>query len=513
MKVGHTCRFAGLAAGITALVVTLSPAYAGRQAGEATQPIRGGTMTTRLILTPQCVGGGMEGSAFIESLVTTDSRGRIQPLLATRWSFSHGGRWLTFTLRRGLRFSNGDRLDAAAVRLNFLPVSPPLQKVVALNTTTVRFIYSVPFRPAVQINGLAGIMDTRAMKAEGKSAACTRPIASGPFKVQSTGPGLSSMTFVRNPYHTWSAPWLHNHGTPYLSRVIFKPIVDDTQAVNELLAGDVDLTRISPAVLPRLRGSSDITIHTQAEMNELYLGFNWSHRPFNNPAVRRAIAEAIDRHALIKVALSGYGVPAYSALAPSQSLYDPHARSYAIPYRPAAAQRVLKAHHVTGPYTLEDFNIPAFAQSGELIQAELAQVGVRVKLVVKAPPDAYADLSRGAFDMVFNIAGGNDDPYTYFHSSQTPKRTKGTGQNWGYVQDPALDRLIMATRTTIKPGAVRTALDRLQRYMDQHTILDPLYSRVLVGATRNRVHGFELPGGYAASTGFMPFWQDVWVTK
>jgi peptide/nickel transport system substrate-binding protein len=507
----------------TLLAVSVRTMEANGQRDSGAKPHSGGTIVTRLIFPPDCLnplksltaGAGVD-SAIFDTLLSSDDYGRVRPNLALRWTLSHNGTRVTLVLRQGVHFSNGDLLTASSVKYTLeqalkspvtAPGLGPLVSVQTIGTFAVRLILSSPFRPLLD-NLRFGpfIVDPRAANNQSESS-CQNPIGSGPFKIQSVGPGFSTVTAVRNPYRNWNPSWMHNRGRAYLSGIVFEPIVSDTTAVSALESGDVDITRVPTSETSRVQGNPNIRLHRAYEPGEEYLGFNTSHPPFDQVAVRRAVAESIDRAALIKVALDGLGEPAYSPVAATLPYYDMRAKDYAPRHDVRAARRILAANHVTGPYTLVTYPIPAFSVAAEFIQAELAQVGVQTNIVLKPIPDAQALMRQGQYDLSIDIMLGND-LYQRFHSSQLPGRG---GFNVSFYQSAKLDKLIVQSRTTIDRKKATKVFDELQRFMDKTVIVDPLFTRLLVAGARSRIGGWHVSQG--SSTALFPVWQDLYISE
>jgi peptide/nickel transport system substrate-binding protein len=308
---------------------------------------------------------------------------------------------------------------------------------------------------------------------------------------------------VRNPYHTWNVANGTNKGTAYLSKLVFKAVVDPATTVSEMLTGGLDLSGVAATQLGRLSGNSKFTIHRKLEQNITWLGFNTAHKPFNNPAVRKAIAEAVDRSAIIKAWLNGFGKPAYSMVPATVPFSDPAAKSYAPPYNPNQAKSVLAAHHVTGPYTLLGFS-GFYAPISEVIQAELAAVGVTVNVVNKPLADYFPAAGSGAFDLNVDSYFGTDPDilFTLFHSSQETSQ----GSNYSFYKNPTLDRYIVEGRESIKKAAAQKAYNAAQRLIDTQVIADPLAIPESVTGVSSRV------GGYHRNVwSLFPVWQDLYV--
>ena len=240
---------------------------------------------------------------------------------------------------------------------------------------------SASFRPALaNLAFLVPIYDPKSITKND----CQSVVGSGPFKIASVGPGFSSIAMKRNPRHTWNVAYGSNHGPAYLSAVNVEAVNDPATEVSELLTGQLDATSIPGTQLNRVKGNKNLSLYKKEQQSITWLGFNTKHAPFNNPKVRFAIGQAISRSAVIAAALSGQGKPSYSIVPPTVPFSDPAAKKYAPAYKPSAAKKVLAKYHVKGPYTLLCFT-GFYATIAEVIQAELAQVGVTVKIVDKSP--------------------------------------------------------------------------------------------------------------------------------
>jgi len=224
-------RVAASAVILTALTAAASApaALAQHQPRTLTSPASGGTINYRDGNIPTCIdpliaptsAEGLADYPTFDNLVLLDGRGAARPDLATSWSFSHGGRWMTFQLRHGVTFSNGDPFDASVVKFNLQrvlgPVGQtagmssflgPLRSVTVDSKYQVTLVFATPFRPALPnlANDSLGIVDPIALKQEGATKFCQNPIGTGPFKIQTYASGGTQITLVKNPLHTWETP-------------------------------------------------------------------------------------------------------------------------------------------------------------------------------------------------------------------------------------------------------------------------------------------------------------------
>ena len=236
------------------------------------------------------------------------------------------------------------------------------------------------------------------------------------------------------------------------------------------------------------------------------MGFKTSEAPFDKVEVRKAIAEAMDRNALIQAALNGLGVPAYSPRGLNVPYYDPATKSLAPQYNPTDAQRILSANHVTGPFTLLSSNTPALTAADELIQAELANVGVKVNIVSKPTADWISLAQKGKFDIIIDnyYAPDADVLYNTYHSSQET----GGGLNFTFYKSATLDKLLVQGRSTFDTAQAagrllrRAALYPAERH--HRSAVDPGDPF----GVRSNVQGF-----HTDVTGLWPLFQDLYLTK
>jgi peptide/nickel transport system substrate-binding protein len=517
---------------LTALIVGLLLLAATARASLATNvahhadATHGGTLSIRTegpndCLNTQLSTGNVTNQiavALLDTLVTIDDKGRPSPDLATSWKVTNGGKVITFNLRHGVRFSNGDAFTASTVKWNFnhilnpatkAPLASllgPLTAIRVLDPYTIQLVLKTAFRPL--FTSLAAyyvaIIDPKVSTKLGPDKQCTYVVGTGPFKIQSVGPGFNPITLVRNPYRDWAPPWLSNQHQAYLDKLIFKPILSDTTAISSLLTGSVDISEVAAAQLGRIQHNSNIHVLRYVDEGEYALDYNLKRAPWNNADVRRAIAEAIDRKALVKAALDGLGTPAYSPLYPHLPFYDTQSQKYAARYDPADAERILKANHITGPFSMVLSNEPTTTATGELIQAELQQVGLTVNAEPHSSQDASAIRASGNYDLSIGYASGNDPDSLYL--------TWAPGNPRALFSDPRLTKDLVVGRTSTDPKVARKAYVDAQRFINNLTLTDPLFTPLNLFGINKRVHGWK-PNFFSLGYTVEPMVQDLWVSK
>ncbi|MDO9073597.1 MAG: ABC transporter substrate-binding protein [Rubrivivax sp.] len=322
-----------------------------------------------------------------ETLIKVGSDGSTQPLLAESWTASPDLRTWTFKLQRGVAFHNGVPFDAAAVKFSF-------ERAVAAGSTnkdraTFANIESLatpdPYTVLLQLKTgnpdlLFQLGQATAVIVEPQSAAtnATKPVGTGPYQLANWARG-SAVTLTR-----WEG---HRRAKDVaLRRVTMRFISDPAAQVAALLAGDVDaFPRVSAArSLKAFEGNRKFQVLVGGSRAKTILALNHQRKPLDEVRVRRAIAAAIDRKAVIEGAAEGFGVPIGSYYAPGAPGYvDTTAIN---PYDPAKARALL---HQAGKelgfslplqLTMKLPPMPYARQGGEVIAAMLEQVGITAKI-------------------------------------------------------------------------------------------------------------------------------------
>ncbi len=504
---------------VTGVLLVAGFAGTARAHNVALKPARGGSYAFRLANAPDCLdpqktaeGSSDEIDSYIlDGLLSLNNKGRYVGDLATRYKSSDGGKKITFVLRRGVRFSNGDPFNAAAVKYTFDRGLNPATKspvtsgdlasvsaVKVLNNYSVQLVLKTPNRPLLGnlAGGYTGILDPKATRSQGRNS-CQAPVGTGPYMVKSVGPAFSTVTLVANPHHTWAPSWVHNKGKPYITTVQFKSITSDATAISELLTGGIDIAPIPGTQLNRVKGHKSIALKRLPSESVDFLSFNTAHAPFNNVQVRRAVAALINRSSIVKAALNGQGKPDYSPLPPAIPFYDKNLKSALPAYNVSQAARVIAANHATGPYDLLATNDPTTMTIAEVIQAAAAQAGMQLKIDPKALADYVPAAAKGQFDINL-LAYTYPDPdilYLLMNSTQGG----GAGLNFTGYKNAVLDELTVAGRTTLSAKKASKIYREIQVFDDKNALIIGLVSPTSLLGVNARIKGYhtDSEGGIA----------------
>ena len=322
-------------------------------------------------------------SNVFEGLTRFAADGSIIPGLAASWDISDDGLTYTFQLRDGVTFHDGTTMDAEDVKFTFDRLlaedSANAQKALytlisgvdVMDPLTVRMSLSEP-NGNMLFNLAWG--DAVIVAPESIDAIKQKPVGTGAFKfdrwVQS-----DRIELLRN-----DAYW----GTPaVLDAATFKFISDPTAAFAAVMAEDVDYFSAFPAPenLPQFDADPRFQVLVGSTEGETILSTNNKMPPFDDARVRQALAHAIDRNAIIDGAMFGYGTPIGSHFAPHHPAYVDLTGQSA--YDPDKARALLtEAGFESGFDTTRYLPPPSYARrGGEIIAAQLAQVGIRAQII------------------------------------------------------------------------------------------------------------------------------------
>ena len=318
-----------------------------------------------------------------ETLTKVNSDGSVTPLLAESWEVSPDLKTYTFKLRKGVKFQNGEPFNASTVKFSFERAAgekstnkdkrtfASMERVGVVDEHTV-----VVINKELNPDFLFLMGQATAVIVEPKSADtnATKPVGTGPYKLDSWKQG-ASVTLVK-----W--PNFRNAAAIKMNKATFRFISDPAAQVASLLSGDVDaFPRVAAArSLEQFKRDPRFQIIISGSRAKTILAINNKKKPLDDVRVRRAIAAAIDRKAVIEGAVDGFGVPIGSHYVPGAFGYVD--TTGINPYNPDKARALLSEAGVKTPLELSVVlpPVPYARQGGEVIAAQLAKVGIVAKL-------------------------------------------------------------------------------------------------------------------------------------
>jgi peptide/nickel transport system substrate-binding protein len=359
--------------------------------------------------------------AGLERLVRNARDGRTLPGLAESWSLSRDGLTWRFRLRPSARFHDGKPADAEVIRRIVearLPgaLGPAFEDVAEIRTVSDRDLEIVlKKRSTFLMEQLAEL----AIEEPGSA-----PSGSGPFYETSQQGDEIEMRANASYYG----------GKPAIDRIVFKPYTSVRSAWAELLRGQVDmLYDVGVDALDSLESSNDVKVFT-FQTHLAYMALLNPQRPnLRDPAFRRQLNAAIDRDALVAVALKGHGTPAVSAVWPHHWAYTSDLPRFGYDPHPVASGQGRRRLTCI-------FNEPAYERLAIALQRQLQEIDVDLELELVSGEQFPARLRAGDFDLFLAdfLQGPNMvRPYLFWHT--------GGPFNYGHFSsvqvDTALDTI------------------------------------------------------------------------
>ncbi|PNU20731.1 peptide-binding protein [Geothermobacter hydrogeniphilus] len=444
-------------------------------------------------------------------LVRYDKNLKLEGELAESWDISPDNLTITFHLRKGVKWHDGAPFTSADVmftyRLYIDPDTPTayaesykqVKHAEAPDDYTFRVTYDKPYAPALGSwamrilpkHLLDGVPIT-------KSPLSRHPIGTGPFVFTEWQSGEKVVVEANPDYF---------EGRPFLKRVVYRVIPDQTTQFLLLRNGDLDYMDLSPI---QYQTQTD-TLAFERRFNKYrylafsytYLGYNLERPLFKDRRVRQALSYAINKQEIIEGVLLGLGQAATGPYKPDTWVYNPNVKRY--PYDPDKARALLAEagwHDSDGDGILDKDGRPLQftiitnqgndlrIKTGEIMQQRFREVGVSVKLRVIEWAAFLKDfIHAGNFDAcILGWAGGPEpDQYNIWHSSKTGTREL----NFIHFRNAEVDRLLEEGRRTFDQEKRKKIYDRFQEILAEEQPYTFLYVAESLPVVARRLHGIE----------------------
>ena len=450
-----------------------------------------------------------EAAGYVfNGLVRYDKDLKLEGELAGSWEISPDGKRITFHLRKGVKWHDGAPFTSDDVMFTYRRMIDPrtptaygedfkqVKRAAAPDPHTFVVEYDRPFAPALASWGMHVLPKHLLEKHPdiSKSPLNKKPVGTGPYRFVEWKTG-EKVVFDASPDYF--------EGKPYIARVITRVITDQATMFLELKSGGVDTMALTPPQYVRQTESAEFRKsfdkYKYTASGYTYLGFRLSHPFFKDRRVRRAIAHAADKKALIDGVLLGLGQEATGPYKPGTWAYNPNVRKY--PHDPLLAKALLaeagwkekdgvlvKDGQPFEFTVLTNAGNDARAKTAAILQQNLAEVGIRMKIrTVEWAAFINEFIDKRKFDAV--ILGWNitpdPDQFDIWHSSKTgPKELNHIG-----FANPEVDRLLDEGRRTFDLEKRKKAYFRIQEILAEEQPYVFLYVPEALPVVHNRFHG------------------------
>lgn len=429
--------------------------------------------------------------AYVEALTSIGPDGGVEPFLAERLAVSEDGRTATFHLRPGVLFHDGSPLDAASVQANIERVRDRIRggwlagamrlitRIETPDSATVVLHLSEPYAPLLTSLSELWIVSPRS---PGWDTTVTRPAGTGPFLFGQWQPNVRLLA-PANPRY-WRP------GQPRLEAVQFD-LRGDVDKGLALRAGDLHVADVPHDVAAQLRMDPRFTVAGLRDTTWYFVAFNnrRPRPPFDNPAVRRALAHVLDKPGFMRFVAGDAGVPTNQMVAPG-NLYFDQALHDADPYAAPdlARARALLAEAGVDPartrIEMVSWQEPYAQAAAQMVR----RLGFQVTHTTLDDIGAQRRLGQYDWDICCMASGPRADVFLRW------VRLMSDGPNpvlWGGIQDPELDAMIRAAAAEPALGPRREKYARAwARVAERHYFIVLGHAANQI-AWRREVQGFS----------------------
>jgi peptide/nickel transport system substrate-binding protein len=456
------------------------------------------------------------GNLIYSNLVRTDKELRLEGELAERWEVSTDEMTITFHLRKGVKWHDGEELTADDVDFTYRYMIDPktptayaesfrqIKHAEVVDRYTYRVTHEKPYAPALLSWGM-WILPRHILEAPWKAGVDLRttqqnrhPVGSGAylFKEWKTG---EKVVLEANPNYF--------EGRPYFNRVVYRIIPDQSTIFLELKARNVDMSGLSPIQYRRQTDypafRKNFYKYQYLANGYAYLGFNLLDPRFQDKRVRQAMAYAINKQEIIEGVLLGLGRPAVGPYKPGTWWYRDDIQPF--PFDPERAKALLAEagwKDSDGDGILDRDGRPfSFTvrtnqgnlvrqQTAEIIQRRLRAVGIDVKIhIVEWAAFINTFIKKKDFEGIILGWGLGLDPdqYDIWHSSKT-----GPDElNHISYKNPKVDALLEAGRRTFDEAKRKVIYGEFQEIMAEEQPVIFLYVPEALPVVSSRVRGIE----------------------
>lgn len=471
------------------------------------------------------IGGQRLYPNLYEGLVRYSADGKIEPMLATEWTVSRDALTYTFTLRPGVRFSDGTAFNAQAVKFAFdrlraigrgpVNVFAEVKAVEAVGPNTAAITLSEPFSPF--LSALASwqgaffmspkIVQDNAGTDNAQRYMTNHTAGTGPYMLQSWEPE-KQIVLVRNPYYWGRFP---RNG---VSRVVYRTVREPATGAQLILRGDLDiLEQLVPEFVDILGRTTGVNVQTRVSLGGSYgvhMHFNSKKAPFTDVRVRQALSYAVDYKRIVTQVFGRLG---QQARGPLPEEFKPWFNDKAIQY----SQDLNRARALSREAGLEGrtFRMTLGWQAGNRVQLDVGQIlkenlapfGFDLQLQEMTLPVWREAIWKNTFDVIFvqfSLAYADPDARMWraYHSSEF--RNLGFNPGWLNKQ---YDEFLEQARRESRLEARKRLYDEAQALLTREAPTIFLATVLYSYAVRDAVSGLAWIPSYG------PFFAAATVQK
>jgi len=382
------------------------------------------------------------------TLVAVDENNEFYGVLATKWNQPDPKTWV-FDLVDNATFHNGEKFTADDVKYTFDRILDPatgatsaalfdsIESVEVNSPTQVTFHLKYSFGPFfINVINEGWIVNKKAIESGDPAR---NPVGTGPFEFVEWVQG-DHVTLKKNASY-------FQEGLPYLDGIEFRFLLVDQSRIEALRSGDLDWADAVPlqqlATLSKDPAFTYVTSPTAGIPD--FLSFNTAKAPFDNVALREAVAWAVDRTQIRDIAYFGAGEVG-SEEVPSGSVWFTGGDIYATAPDIDKAKAKLAEAGITTPFTIKYLGLPQYPEllkTGEVVRDNLKAIGITMEIEQVEVSVWFDRYLKGDYEITSAYHEGTIDP-DYFWSLDI---RSGASLNASFYSNPDVDKMIDEART------------------------------------------------------------------
>ncbi|PSC05493.1 ABC transporter substrate-binding protein [Alsobacter soli] len=454
---------------------------------DALDPHQARTFVGRIVFTSLC-----------DKLVDVTPDLKFTPQLATSWEWAPDNTSLTFHLREGVKFHDGEPFNAEAAKYNIeraltLPESrrkseiSSVQSVEVVDPMTIKLVLKKPdVTVLAQLSDRAGMMvSPKAAKEMGANLA-SKPVCSGPYKFVER---VQNDRIVLEKFQDY---W--NKQAYSFDKVTYLPIPDSTVRLANLRSGDLDIIeRLEPTDVKTAKSDANLATASAVGLGYQAININLNNgdkakNPLGqNALVRQAFELTLDREALNQVVFEGQFSPGNQYFSPKNFYYD---AKVPIPPRDVEkAKALLKQAGVPTPVSFEVTmsNSPRSQAVMQVIQSMAQEAGFDIKLRATEFATMLDEGTKGNFQANQYGWSGRPDPDGNIYGFVT---CKGNLNDWKYC-NPQVDKLLDEARTVADPNERKKRYDAAEEILAKDLPIIVIYHESWIWGMKKSLQGFQ----------------------
>jgi len=432
----------------------------------------------------------------MEGLIRTTNDGKgIESCLAEKWEFNQDKTVLTFTLRKGIKFSDGTPVTAqdwvfSLDRARLTKESPwqfsleAVKEVKAPDPDHLQIVLKTPWAPILADLAMfnATVTSEAYFKKVGLEGFSQKPLGTGPYYFVEWKKG-EYITLKKNPNY-----WQKD--VPIVDDIKFVVVPEDNTRIMQLQGGTVDLIDAVPwSRIDELKKDPNLQVVLAPSTSTTYLVLNNAREPFKKAKVRQALVYATDRDALVKTILFGCGQVAVSFRPPDGPMYN--SKLQPKPYDPEKAKQLLiEAGYPKGFKTTMMINPAGIVnvQIATILKEQWAKVGIELSIIQYDGPTLSTKRRESNYDIT--TSGWTDDIVDPSQEAEYMCVTKTSKNFWTNWNSQEADTLAQQGKSEGDTAKRQQIYDRIQEMVYNEVPLIPLYHTPYPVGMRKGVTGF-----------------------